>query len=773
MFYRLLATGSLAAILLLPAGPSNAQTKIDTTSFTQSQSRVKPVAVRGGGLDSIGYVVGDGIVIAPSIQTEAGHDDNPDRLFDGPGSAYGRVDGGVTIGIVNPQMATTLSLKGGFVRYDELARDDRFDAGASLDTFFRFGPGQEITAGAFYLRDEISFTKSEVVGSYAEYAYTGADIEGFSQSRYSNVRYINGQNIVPLLPLFQNSAFDVEKFEQQGALLAGRRSIIGAYVRAGIASVDYTDQRAEAIIDRDAIDYWGVAGLRFTFSPWLRLDAGVRSNYRKLEDPTIKSANATGFDGALTWAPSERFLMKLGVENRLGEPSTTLGRVADILEYSGRMQWRPFARTMLSMRAAQKSSVELGQGLTFVERTVGGEATYDLTRGAQLYLASYYERTSIKETEAEYDRFRIGVGARVQLKRDTFEPVPDEVFAASQIDPWGVRQNRLIISAGYSAFFLPEIRMTKRTDAFVTKTVGEVVDHDGNVDGFRVDLRYRDLGAWQSREGIFATFGVNGFYAHYSKSDNSTCEVDLRPNGLDCLYFNVVDPGAGDSNTGPFGQFSTSTDRSVHYWGASVDAFIGRGRMIGGLKDDPVPVFEPSPFKIGLGFRALQQKNKLFAVDTSVPDPVDYKEDLDTYYYGSFVGYQRRFQLGHGFSFSVSAEGGLYYTDTSYDADYLAFIPVGPNNFVTDRGSLKLQRDDWSFIGSLDLNLMRTVSWGSLGLYGEVEYLSKVPRIAYRDQELDGGFPFDITGPNSKTVIDMDDAWNYTVGAKVNVNLTR
>ncbi len=771
--------GASVLLLFLSVVEGRAQQKIETTGFKESQAKVKPAAIRPGGLENIGHVIADGIVVTGSLQAEGGKDTNPDRLFGGDGSAFGRTDGGLTLGIVKGKSATTFSLKGGYLNYADLSRDDRYDAGASVDTFYQLAPGHELTAGAFYLRDEISFTKTEVVGSYAEYAYADENAEAFAQSRYSNVRYINGDNAGQLVPFFQNSAFDVQKVQQQAGLLVGRQNPIAAYVRGEIGAVDYTDQRAETVIDRDGIDLWGVAGLRFTFSPWLRLEAGVRGNYRDLEDAQIHDVARGGFDGAITWAPSARLRTRLAIERRIDEASTPFAVVADALEYSGELVWRPTLQAQLSLRASQEKSEEIGQALTFVERTIAGEATYDFTQGIQVYLAAEYERTSIEETEAEYDRFRIGAGTRIQFKPSTFDPVPAGAVAAYAAereipDPWGIRQSKLTTSVGYGSFFLPEIRMTKRTDAFVTETVGEVLDHDGRVDGVKVDLAYRDIAAFEGRDGRLATFGVTGFFAAYARDDRSRCEVDLRPNGLDCLYFNVVDPGAGDNNTGPFGQFVTNTEREVRYWGAAVEAYLGRGRVLAGsLKDDPVPVFAPSPFKVGVAFKALQQKSRLFAIDISVPDPVDYTEDLDVYYYGPYVGYGRRFELGQGFSIGLGAEAGVYYTDASYDGDYLAFIPIGANTFVTDKGQLSRNRDDWSFIGKLDVDLMRQVSWGAVGVYGEVEWFSRVPKIAYRDQELDGGFPFDITGPNAGTTIETDQAWNYTVGARVTVDLHR
>lgn len=753
----------LASILIFASGPAGAQVKINNTNFQESQAKVRPQSVRPDGLGSIGYVVGDGIVIAPTLQTEAGHDSNPDRLFNGESSAYGLVDGGVTLGIVGTGMATTVSLKGSYINYEGLDRDDRFDAGGSVDTYYLIQPGHELTGGAFYLRDEINFTKNEVIGSYSEYNYTGELAEGFLTSRYSNVRYLNGDGNVPLTPLFLNSSFDVEKFEQQGGFLFGRNQIVGIFVRGAYANVNYTDQRDESLVDRDGNDYWGVAGLRITFSPWLRADLGLRGNRRDIEDKTIGSVNTTGFDGALTWAPSAWFQLKLTADRYLGEPSAALSRVADTHQYAAQLQYRPIARATLSMRAAYREYDEIGSGFTFEEHTIVSDLSYDLTQGVQLYLAALYERTTIEQTEAEYDRFRIGAGTRIRFNNHTFDPI----VAGALGQP--VPEGQVEVGIGYSAFFLPEVRFTKRTDAFVTQTVGEVTDHDGGLDGFKVDAAYRDFASFYFADGTPAKFSFKGFYGHYSATDRSSCYVDLAPNGLDCLFFNVVDPGAGDSNTGPFGSFSTRTQRSLHYWGTAVEARFD-GDAVSYVRDW-LSFVDLSALRVGVDFRALQQKTELFAIDTTVPDPVDYDEDLDTYYYGAYVGYDRRFDFGRGLSFGIGAQGGLYYADTDYDANYQAFIPVGPNAYVTDWGRLKLERSDVAFIGSASLDLTQQFRWGSVGLFGEVEYLSKTPRMRYRDQELDGGFPFDITGPNASTSIDVEQAWNYTVGSRITVPL--
>jgi hypothetical protein len=537
--------------------------------------------------------------------------------------------------------------------------------------------------------------------------------------------------------------------------------MVGIFVRGAYANVNYTDQTDEAMIDRDADDYWGVAGLRITFSPWLRADVGLRGNRRDLEDPTIASVTTTGFDGALTWAPTAWFQLKLTAERYLGEPSAALSRVADTHEYAAQLQYMPIARATLSMRAAYREYDEIGSGLTFEEHTIVSDLSYDLTQGVQLYLAALYERTAIEQTEAEYERFRIGAGTRVRFNAHTFDPI--NAFGFDGLE----RQGQIEVGVGYSAFFLPEFRFTKRTDSFVTQTVGEITDHDGDVDGIKIDLMHRDFASYVFPDGTPAKFSLKGFYGHYRSTDRSSCAVDLAPGGLDCLYFNIVDPGAGDSNTGPFGNFSTRTERSLHYWGTAIEGRFDEDAV--SYFRDPFSIVDLSAIRFGLGFRALQQKTELFAVDTTVPDPVDYDEDLDTYYYGAYVGYDRRFDFGRGLSFGFAAQGGLYYADTDYEANYRAFIPVGVNTFVTDWGRLNLQRSDVAFIGSATLDLTQQFSWGSVGLFGEIEYLSRTPRMRYRDQELDGGFPFDIIGPNAVTSIDMGSAWNYTIGSRVTV----
>jgi hypothetical protein len=778
---HVLIGGAVVAIIACDAGLAVAQVRTDRLqqrTFTETQERIRPNKPSAEGLGALGYVVGDGIVIAPTFQAEGGYDSNPDRLFNGKSTGYGLVDGGVTLGFVNPQGATSFNVRGSFVEYENLDRNDRFDAGVSIDTYRPLGDGREWSGGAFYLHDEVSTTENKTAGAYSEFAFKGETFEGFVTSRYFRVDYFKDAVVPPgvpgfLSPFLLNSAFNVQRFEEQAGVLFGRNHAIGLFLRGGVAEVDYFDQPDQSAIDRDGTDMWGIGGVRLTFSPYFRADLGVRFNRRDLDDKVVSSFSSTGFDGAITWAPSDRFQLRLEADRYIGEPATALARLADVKYYSLVMQWRPIERATLSLRASTKKSEEIGDNVTFDEDKIEGEYAYDLTQGIQVYISALYERTVLEQTDDDYDRFRIGVGSRIRFNDRYLDPITSAAIAGSVKDApmaseeYG-RLRNLSIGVGYSYFDLPSMRMMKRTDGFLTRVLGDVEEHDGDLDGVKIDARLSDFARHRFSDGRTASFDLKGFYGYYEASQNAICD-GTGPFGPDCVYLNIKDVHPnGDNNTGPFGLFHTRTKREAHYWGAAVEMNFSHETRSGSLKDEVV-VTEPSNWRVGLGVRGLHQKTKLHGEDVNVPDPVKYDEALNTYYYGGFIGYGRTIPLGGGFSLGVSAEGGLYYGDTDYKGRYVAYIPIGPNTYVTDEGRLRLDHNDLAFIGSSKLELNRAFNWGTAGIYGEIEYLSYAPRVYYNDYDRVAGPPFDIVGPVGRTKILSDDAWNATVGARISV----
>ena len=71
----------------------------------------------------------------------------------------------------------------------------------------------------------------------------------------------------------------------------------------------------------------------------------------------------------------------------------------------------------------------------------------------------------------------------------------------------------------------------------------------------------------------------------------------------------------------------------------------------------------------------------------------------------------------------------------------------------------------------LRIGLNRNIGWGSVGVFGQGEYLSYVPRIAYNNNDQAGGEPWGLVGTQVGTRVKSDDALNYTGGLNVSFKL--
>jgi hypothetical protein len=299
---------------------------------------------------------------------------------------------------------------------------------------------------------------------------------------------------------------------------------------------------------------------------------------------------------------------------------------------------------------------------------------------------------------------------------------------------------------------------------FFDQAVGQISDNDGSLNGWRTDVRLANFAQGALPGGNTVSFGASGFFANYQGTTTSHCMYSLT---TDCAIVNIVDfDPAQPHNTGPFGNLNVTVKRDVTYWGLSLDGRLGDGPW-GGLKD-PAAAQNLSPFKIGVAVRGIAETGKLTSTDPLVSDPVKYKETVNAHYYGGYAGVEKTEPLGAGWSIGVDATAGVYYTTTDYQGRYNGYtvqIPV----FVQDYGYVNESSDKGSFIGTVRLDLKRQFNWGSAGVYGQGEYFSYVPRIAYNNNDVAGGPPFGIIGNQTGTRIAGSDAFNFTAGLNLSI----
>lgn len=752
---------------------AHAQTRpIGDQPFSSSAKRLKGRGAEAFGA-AVGYNIAPGVILTPSAFSESGSDSNPDQSFDPAlGGAINRIGTGVSLTKIGKDGAANISAKGSWLDiYEDDVRGDRLSGTISADGVYSLAPGLSLSAGGFYAHNGDQSVEDNTAAGFAELTYINETVTGFVRGRIIDVDFLTNSAPPPGTPAAQIGLFDIENFNAQRrevsvGLLYGNNAKVAPYFEAAAAEVDYTDQTAENIIDRDANDFYVKGGLRFTFSPFLQADVGGRWNRRDLDnDPLVDSFTAGYFDGSINWAPSQYFSAFATVDRTIEEPSLLIGRLSDVKGFEFGFFYAPTDKIDITSKFRREILDEIGTVNIFRRRLFLTELTYDVSPYYQLYSNFLYEKLEEDATDSEYDRFKFVVGSRVYLGEsatrsnffgDGFR-VPNEINLPSGAI--------LRTSVGYSYLDLASTEMTTILGgAFFDEVIGRVEDHDGNLDGVRTDIELEKFARHHLRSGHSLTFGAAAFYAYFEDTQTSECVFTAR---IDCAYVNIVDFDRTQENyTGPTGDLFSTTDRRVHYWGISLDAKLGR-QYGGGLKDDPV--HRELPFKFGVALKAINQETDVFAIERQVPDPIDYKEDLNTYYYGGYVGLDHVFRLNHGFRLRVDAEAGYYYAHSDYEGRYLAFVPVGGTNFIIEQGALDLADDKGAFIGDIRVDLLRDFSWGSLGIYGQAEYLSHVAFVRYNDNDDAGGSPFGTIGQQVGTVLDSTDAFSYTVGVTATV----
>lgn len=318
--------------------------------------------------------------------------------------------------------------------------------------------------------------------------------------------------------------------------------------------------------------------------------------------------------------------------------------------------------------------------------------------------------------------------------------------------------NALAIEPGVSAevsyefLDLPESRFSN-TFNFVTQSFGTTQEnHDGEVDGGRLDLGLGGRGTFQ---GMPIIAGIKGYYAQHDDSQTLGCTSTLT---AACNRFPLFDPdpnlqsgvGYGAGNVAYVSKLDADT------WGVALEAQTGGTR----------PVLGGTDVKLGAAYRRIDTNFSIDGgrVSGGLPIPFTLDEDNDTGYLGGYIGAVGKLPIGSGFAIVLDGDVGLYWAHTEYDGRYVSTGSPGPNNVSQ---SLSLDRDDASVIASVKLSLEKDYGAFRVSMFGKGEYYSYAPEIRYNNIDRIGGVPFG--GTQDGTVIGDDDAWTASAGGSVTV----
>ena len=744
-------------------------------TYEDSRERLKVNRPTTNAVDELGYIISDGIIVTPTVMATGGYDTNPDNLFDEKETAFGLVDNSLVFTLINPNdrntHATTIALKSKLVNYENLDLSNRWDAGVTIDTYYAFPNGVEVSGGVLHLHDKVSYTENESTAGYYKLQYKNSFFETYTEGVAHQVRYLSQQTIDPsvsasLKPFLYNTEFNVNKTEKKAGILFNRNRMFSPYIEGGYAWIDYIDQKVAHTVNRDANEFWGTTGIRVTFIPQIRADLGYRYNKRDLDDTVYSTYETDYIDAKITWAPVENFRASFEVDRKLGVPSAAKSRLSKITSYKLFAQYKPSPRFLYSLTAYQKRTAEIGDNGDYRERGIASETTYDINNKTQFYINSLWSQLKEEISQNSYDRFKIGLGIRVKYNDAKSQPWANVWDELKQIP---LNNKVIATSVGYGLLKVPSTKMTTVTDAFLTKTRGHIQDHNGFVDGARISVDLGQLQPGTTPTDMQTNLNFKGFYGHYSTKDISGCRWSTRN---DCMFINIQDKYSNsDNNTGPFGVLFTRTKKQVDHWGVSVDSPILERVATNHPTHGAGYITVPTSWKFGISMKAIEQKTDLYGIDTSVPDPVNYDEKLDTYYYGVYASYNKHYNVFKDYKLKLNAEAGIYYADTNYEGKYVAFVPIGGSSYTLDTGYAQDDKQHQAFIGSLGIDLSRNVGFGTLSLIGKAEYYSYAPRVNYNDNDLGGGSVLDLVGSQVGTEIDEDHAFSFSVGSRMNIPL--
>ncbi len=726
-----------------------------------------------------GVQVGENTVLSSTVSAGGGYDSNVDRIFDGEGSHFGGA--GIAASLTTIEENQSFQLRGSIdgLAYDDLDfREERSDASVSADYTRTLMPGVVAKAGGVFSLEGDQFIKEETSGVYGEVAVSTPTHFAFVRGAGLQARYLTQPGIpsnipVTFQPLFFSSAFNVVRADLTAGALLYPSAWLSPYVEVQHSNLDYFNQPLANVIDRTASDQYRKVGLRIRPSKTLQMDVGARWNKRKT---SAQDLDTSDFDASLSWSPTQAFSLGITYDRYIDEPTTLLSLMSDVKALRVNVAWAPTDDTSISVAASRETNRAIGDVFDFTSREISGEFAYRFMPAATAYFGGQYEFLEEDVTDETYDRVVFTAGVRYNLthqdKALTGGGLKDGATIAQRTFR-GPRGATLGIGVGYSTMDLPETRMTTLVSGpFVDEATGQLVDHDGEFEGPRVDLELNDFAQWTGPRGLGLSFMAGAYYANFDDTQVNRCEFEQNPKTLtvnqDCRYVNIDDFSANEeNNTDLFGKFETTVGRIVHSWGVSVGSQLFR-QTLGSMKDDYVEN-TPTPFIFGLDVRGLNQDLELTAIDLNVPDPVKYTEELDTYYYGGFAGLRHKFAVTDGLSIGVDGRAGLYYAHTDYEGRYLAFVPVDGGRFIFERGAVDLARNETAFIGTAHVNVDYTVGNFSAGAYAKGEYYSYVPKVLYNNNDEAGGSPFGIRGTQVGTELGEDDSFVGTVGGRVSV----
>jgi hypothetical protein len=405
---------------VLPATAQEVRSRTDRgyddqfTSMAKARERMpKDDAAEGG------FALSPSMRIFTGAALLQGYNSNPDLVSSAQRGAwfYG-TDVGAALVARGAQSETVILARGAYYRYDLDDRPDRYDSLGLIDHHARLSEHWRLTLGGFLYRDSIDLDRSDRSAAYVQVARTVESHDLFVRMRTLNRTYLNGiGSTASDGGVFEvDETFSNTRTETAAGIFLAKAQMVSPFFQSGVAHVDFTKQANEAVLDRDARDIWGIAGVRVTLSQQVRLDVGVRSNHRRLDQQSLARFDATGFDGKLVITPGPVTYIEVNVDRTFEEPFA-----ADAL-FTDRSAIRAYASQGFteqlkgSVSAGLVKHDQIGANFAYREHYVDGRLGYMVSPRTEVFMQGKTQRVRQEGGASDGDvatNNSVGVGVRV------------------------------------------------------------------------------------------------------------------------------------------------------------------------------------------------------------------------------------------------------------------------------------------------------------------------------------------------------------------------
>jgi hypothetical protein len=285
-----------------------------------------------------------------------------------------------------------------------------------------------------------------------------------------------------------------------------------------------------------------------------------------------------------------------------------------------------------------------------------------------------------------------------------------------------VGETVISLGGGFAYLTLPDTRFTFRyesggTGDTVSKQKNDSFDEYGG--GFSGSVS-TPLG---SAFGLPWVGAVHGYWSSIDDTNRNRCTTT---NSTICAAANIIDtPGLSTVSVG--GTLFSHTERDVDSWGAALEL----------TTPNPRPIILPGIMRSthwGAAFdvRGLDQDLRIHGSTAGTSTVFNYRESLDTTYYGGYITFGGEYSLfpglysGWGLRSFIDLHAGLYSADTDYNGRFLAPGLVGSR--------LGISNDEVAFIGGIKFETRKQFSpRASLSLVSEYDWYSYAPAMRYND----------------------------------------